>query len=142
MIFPVDFNFLKTTIIRSIIAEHMTRNMMSWTTFYCLDLSSNISGSTLATSPGPPKPLPARPGSSTLSTTLATTSWSGPRPSSRTPSSSSMLPPSVSGECFCSLQTLRRLATARGCRLSGGSCSSHGVCANLARQGGEQISRG
>merc|ERR1712203_730065 len=38
-----------------------------------------------------------QPGSSTLSTTLATMSWSGPRPSSRTPSSSSMLPPSVSG---------------------------------------------
>merc|ERR1712107_282813 len=59
--------------------------------------STGRSGSTLATSPGPPRPLPARPGSSTLCTTLATTSWSGPRPSSRTPSSSSMPPPSVSG---------------------------------------------
>ena len=31
MIFPVDFNFLKTTIIRSIIAEHMTKRTMSET---------------------------------------------------------------------------------------------------------------
>merc|ERR1712192_248794 len=41
--------------------------------------------------------LRVRPGSSTLSTMLATTSLSGPRPSSRTPSLSSTPPPSVSG---------------------------------------------
>merc|ERR1712154_520796 len=46
---------------------------------------------------GDPKLLLARPGSSMLSTMLATTSWSEPRPSSRTPSWSSMPLPSDSG---------------------------------------------
>lgn len=43
---------------------------------------------------------PGRPVSSTLCTTLATTSWSEPRPSLRTLSSSLMLLLSVSGKQF------------------------------------------
>ena len=52
------------------------------------------------TSLGDQRLLPARPGSSTWSTMLATTSWSGPRPLSRTPSWSLMPPPSGSGRAL------------------------------------------
>merc|ERR1712184_90163 len=48
--------------------------------------SEGHSGWTLATLHGPLRRPLARPGSSTSSTMLATTSLSGPRPSSRTPS--------------------------------------------------------
>merc|ERR1719510_2631061 len=59
--------------------------------------STGHSGWTLATLHGPLRRPLARPGSSTSSTILATMSLSGPRPSSRTPSLSSTLLPSVSG---------------------------------------------
>ncbi|KAF9136869.1 hypothetical protein BGX20_007964, partial [Mortierella sp. AD010] len=51
----------------------------------------------LETSPGVPRPSPARLVSLPLSTTLPTTSWSVPVPWSRTLSFRSMPPPSVSG---------------------------------------------
>ena len=52
---------------------------------------------TLVPSPGPVKPSLARPVSSMSSTMPPTTNLSAPRPSSRAPSSKSMLLPSVNG---------------------------------------------
>merc|ERR1711928_300585 len=59
--------------------------------------STGRSGSTRETFPGEARLSPGRPVSSTLSTTPVTTSWSGQRPSSRTPSSSLTPLLSVSG---------------------------------------------
>merc|ERR1739841_441442 len=59
--------------------------------------NTGLSGLILATSLGVARLLLARPVSSMWSTTPATTSWSEPRPSSRTPSSPSMPLPSDSG---------------------------------------------